>query len=223
MIPTGVASVIAFIFFIAPGLAWELLVERRRPEISESAFREASRVALASTPFSVVSTAVVLIAAWRVNPSWTRDLSNWAISGNASNSQAIVVASCVALAELIFALLLVLLAWSAFADRWYGTARAYRKSAWGLFLNASGKNEVKIATVRLAGGSTYRGRVVAFSNDLAWQDREILLQSPLFLVGDNGTLTRLPDEYIAIPAASMESVSSLTVSTELADRAATEA
>jgi len=222
MIPTGVASVIAFIFFVAPGLAWELLVERRRPGITESTFREASRAALASTPFSVVSSAAVLIVAWRVNPAWTHDLSSWAVSGNAQSGQVIVIASCVALAELVLALLLVLLAWWAVADNWYGTARSHRRNTWDLVLNAK-KGEEKIATIRLTGGMTYRGRVVAFSNDLAWQEREILLESPLFIVRDDGTLIRLPEEHVSIPATSMESVSSLTVSTELANRAASAA
>jgi hypothetical protein len=55
MIPATLGAFVAFLGLVAPGLVYELLSERRRPLREQTAFREASRIALTSLVFSVAS------------------------------------------------------------------------------------------------------------------------------------------------------------------------
>lgn len=76
MIPTTAAQLFLFLALVAPGLYYQLLRERRRPGIEESAFREASRVALASVVF--VGAALIVLAVVRaIEPSWLPDVRLW--------------------------------------------------------------------------------------------------------------------------------------------------
>lgn len=64
MIPQTVVAFFFFLLLVAPGVCYELLSERRRPSINETAFREAARVALYSFGFSF--SACVIIALLRI-------------------------------------------------------------------------------------------------------------------------------------------------------------
>src|SRR6476620_7509987 len=82
MIPETLGAILVFLAFIAPGLSFELLRERRRPSIEETAFREASRIALTSVLFS--GCALVLLGVIRaVHTSWLVDPGAWLVGGNA--------------------------------------------------------------------------------------------------------------------------------------------
>jgi hypothetical protein len=59
LIPDGVATLLTFFGLVAPGLVLQLVVEKRQPRQSETAFREASRVALSSVVFTVLSVSMV--------------------------------------------------------------------------------------------------------------------------------------------------------------------
>ena len=48
---TGWGSALAFLLFVAPGIAFDLLSRRRRAAADESTFREVSRVALSNLVF----------------------------------------------------------------------------------------------------------------------------------------------------------------------------
>jgi len=61
-----------FVVLIAPGLLFDLLAERRRAGAPESAFREASRVVLASLVFSSLGLGVVGLVR-TVEPTWMPD------------------------------------------------------------------------------------------------------------------------------------------------------
>lgn len=76
MIPDTLGALLAFFAFIAPGISFELRRERRRQSLSDSAFREASRTALASVVFSLFAV-VVLALARVVQPSWVVDVPSW--------------------------------------------------------------------------------------------------------------------------------------------------
>jgi len=80
LIPQTIAAIGAFLVFVAPGLAFELLRERRRPSIEETAFREASRVALTSTLFSGIAL-LALFALGAVRPGWVVDAPAWLNGG----------------------------------------------------------------------------------------------------------------------------------------------
>jgi hypothetical protein len=67
--PETIGSFIAFLLLITPGLVFELLRERSRPERVRSTFRETSVVVVASVAFSSVALGVLLVA--RVlQPGW---------------------------------------------------------------------------------------------------------------------------------------------------------
>lgn len=76
MIPTTTAQILLFLALVAPGLYFELLRERRRPAIGETAFREASRIALASILFDVAALAALAIVRI-IQPSWMPDPGRW--------------------------------------------------------------------------------------------------------------------------------------------------
>lgn len=76
MIPTTAAQLFLFLALVAPGLYYELRRERRRPAIGGSAFREASRIALASVVFDLAAL-VVLAIVRAIQPAWMPDLRSW--------------------------------------------------------------------------------------------------------------------------------------------------
>lgn len=76
MIPTTTAQLFLFLALVAPGLYYELLRERRRPVIGESAFREASRIALASVLFDGAAVGVLAIVR-ATRPAWMPDPRSW--------------------------------------------------------------------------------------------------------------------------------------------------
>src|SRR5688572_19801907 len=61
MTPEGWGSALAFLLFVAPGIAFDLLSRTRRAAAGESTFREVSRVALSSLAFSLPALAVVVV------------------------------------------------------------------------------------------------------------------------------------------------------------------
>jgi hypothetical protein len=81
MIPQTIGAVLAFLGLVAPGLLFELRRERRRPRIEETAFREASRVALTSLIFTLLSLSVLSIVRAR-RPAWMPDPGLWLEQGH---------------------------------------------------------------------------------------------------------------------------------------------
>ena len=61
MIPQTVVAFVFFLLLVAPGVTYELLYERRRPAITETAFREAARIALYSFWFSFVACGIIAL------------------------------------------------------------------------------------------------------------------------------------------------------------------
>jgi uncharacterized protein DUF6338 len=81
MIPQTLGSLLAFLGLIAPGLLFELRRERRRPIIEETAFREASRVALTSLAFTLSSLALLAVVRAR-RPELMPDPGAWLEQGH---------------------------------------------------------------------------------------------------------------------------------------------
>lgn len=82
LVPETFGTVLAFLGFVAPGLSFELLRERRRPSIEETAFREASRIALASLLLTLSALATLAIVSHF--SSWLfADPREWFRRGNA--------------------------------------------------------------------------------------------------------------------------------------------
>lgn len=109
MIPETVGALLAFLGLIAPGVAFELLRERRRPALEETAFREASRIALSSLIFTTGSLAVLAIVR-TIRPAAVLDPAAWINRGKDYVSGHIGLVSRTLLIELAIALLLAVLA-----------------------------------------------------------------------------------------------------------------
>lgn len=60
MLPSSWLTVVSFLLLVAPGLLFDLLAARRRVGVSESAFREVSRIVLASLAFSALGVTSVI-------------------------------------------------------------------------------------------------------------------------------------------------------------------
>ena len=85
MIPNTTGAVLAFFLFVAPGLLFDLLSERRRAGIPETSFREASRVVLASTAFTTLALGLVA-APCLVVPQARRWIFEWLMGSAALNA-----------------------------------------------------------------------------------------------------------------------------------------
>jgi hypothetical protein len=111
VIPETLGTIVAFLGFVAPGLAFELLREKRRPSIEETAFREASRIALTSLVFTAAS--VLLLAAVRhFRSSVVVDPARWILYGSRYVHGNLELVATTLLLELAIALILaVLLDW----------------------------------------------------------------------------------------------------------------
>lgn len=81
MIPDTFGALLAFLGLIAPGITFDLLLERRRPRQESTTFREINRVALASLSFTLAAVAflgLLRLAAPVVVP----DVPQWIVQGN---------------------------------------------------------------------------------------------------------------------------------------------
>jgi hypothetical protein len=60
VVPQTIGALASFLALVAPGIVFELLRERRRAGARESAFHEASRVAVSSLAFTLAATMILL-------------------------------------------------------------------------------------------------------------------------------------------------------------------
>lgn len=220
MIPTGVATVVAFFFFVAPGLLAEILLDRYRPNRTDTAFREASRVVLISAPFSIVGSVLVYCFVWWfVNPHWTNLLDTWAVAGKPPSGEAVLVLIGMAVAEVVMACFLAWQASDIWGDSLYPGSTISPENPWKLAMTPE-EGFVTIATVTLSDGSQYQGKVATISSDLAWANREITLQPPITITRE-GVSKRLRADVVTLHSSSITAISATPMSYADFDLAAT--
>lgn len=216
MIPSSLATVIGFVFFVAPGLLFEMLLDRRRPTKVESAFREASRVALFSTPFTIVSAAAVVVVMHNVDQHWLDLAIQWSTTGKPPNGGAIIAVAVMALVEVSLACTGVVAA--SLVAVWRLKGRKFTPlSAWSYSLTPPAGSST-IATVTTTDGTQYRGQVLGFSPDLPWEEREITLCQPLSVVRD-ATLTPIPEQFLLLHSSSIVSIGAVWIETGIIEAA----
>jgi hypothetical protein len=206
-VPSTWLSVVFFILLVAPGLLFELLSERRRGGFKESAFREISRVVLASLGFSGLALGVLAIIR-AVQPSWMPD------PGMLFSTPAAYVAGHYRLvlwalvAEGVLALSAVwvvhlLLVWR------YG-APIRRVNTWRqVFRSDCPKSCQPFVRVRLSGGIIYTGAVAAYTIDPEDEGGDLVLGPPIFSKSGDGELKPAPRAYqrVVIPRSAVEVLS----------------
>jgi cytochrome c biogenesis factor len=193
MIPSDWLGVAFFLVIVAPGLLFDLLAGRRRARPTESAFREASRIVLASVVFSGFALSVLtLVHVFR--PGLLPDPGEAITGGSAyvaANYETVVAAL---VAQLALAL------GAAAATHWVLArrirARISSLSAWTqAFRHDCPEGARPHVRVRLADGTVYTGAVAHFSPDLDLEQRELVLAPPLWSKTKDKSLTPVPEQY----------------------------
>ena len=190
MIPETFAALLAFVAFIVPGLAFELLRERRRPFIEETAFREACRIALTSMVFS--STAVViLLVIQRINHSIVADPVEWLRQGKtyAQDHLTLIITTVALMIALSLGLAVAIDA--LFKRRAPG--RIVPGSIWfALFRQHRPKDATPWVHLRLSDETEIWGFIGDYTPDQSLENRELVLEGPNLQYRRKGTSVNTP-------------------------------
>jgi Family of unknown function (DUF6338) len=194
MVPGSWLSVLLFFLFVAPGLLFDLLSERRRARFSESAFREVSRVVLSSVAFSCFAFALLAIVR-TVHPAWLPDpkrlLESW--GSYAGDHYGLILRTLVLQASLA---LTAASAWHFVLARSEGKATIRPVSAWTqVFKRDCPKGHDAYVRVRLGDGIVYSGLVAHFTSDLEVDGRELVLAQPMASRTAENPMTAVPAQY----------------------------
>lgn len=180
----GAASILAFLVLIAPGAAFELLYQRRRPARSTSAFQEANRVALVSA----VSIAAAISAFWAASMRWPDhvvhlpDLLQDSLRF-LTERPGLVVANAVGLEALAISVASAL----ALLVTWSGRAHIVDASAWVLsFRDQAPDATCPYVVLSTHEGERHMGYLGSYTSEpVAPAERELQLLPPLFFQGPN--------------------------------------
>jgi hypothetical protein len=188
-------AVLLFLLFVAPGLLFDLLAQRRRAGLSDSAFRETGRIILASLAFSGAATAI-LFALSNVGVTWLPEparLLSQEPSNYARNNYELIAAAL--LAEVGLALVMVVAAHLVLA-RTLGGASIRQVSTWTKTFKRDCPDDHDVyVRVRLDDDTVYLGRLANFTADLEVSGRELVLAQPLYVKPKSGQLGPVPATY----------------------------
>jgi hypothetical protein len=181
LVPQTLGALGAFLTLVAPGIVFELLRERRRVRRTESAFREASRVALGSLVFSLLAS-VVLIGVHALFRSLFAanvliDLDRFAANGASYARQHVGSIAFSVLAELALACAFAVLVDFLLARRGHETRSVQPETAWRVvFRTDRPKDSVPWVHVHLEDGSSFFGFLRTHTASGDPDDREIVLE-----------------------------------------------
>jgi hypothetical protein len=188
-------SVLLFLLFVAPGLLFDMLSERRRASYTESAFREASRVALASLAFSLTAVAVlggIRAIVPKVFPD-PGDLLAQNPGTYAAHHYGQIFLTLVAQVALACGAASV---FDRILGKRKGSGSIRKISAWQMVLRQKlPKGHEAYVRVRLSSGIVYTGLVFAHSPDFDLDNRELILTQPMSSKLPGGTLTPVPSQF----------------------------
>ncbi len=194
MIPGNWLSILLFLLFVAPGLLFDLLSERRRAGFAESAFREVSRIILGSLAFSGFAFAVVVIVR-TIHPSWMPDPKRLLEPGGSyARDHYRLILRTLVLQEALA--LVTALAWHLFLAKKQGGATIRPISAWTqVFKRDCPRGHDAYVRVRLEGGVIYSGLVANFTSDLEVGGRELILAPPMASKTSDNPMMAVPRQY----------------------------
>jgi Family of unknown function (DUF6338) len=204
MIPNNAATVIVFFLLVAPGIVFQMLRARWRPAVTESVFRETSRILLASTACTLL--AIMALSILRLTwPSSMPDPGAWLRDGQSYFlSHYRLVARSVLLAVLLSFGIAALASWL-MSRKAKGELRPV--STWfQLFRVRVPEDARPYVRVRLKSGEVYGGSVIDYSEDVALADRELVLGPPLSRRVESEETTVLDDAWqrVVIAGADIE-------------------
>lgn len=209
MTPDGWGSALAFLLFVAPGIVFDLLSRRRRAGVDESAFREASRVALSSLVFSLLAALLVVPRASR-SPIVVRAARAVEAGGLSWLSSEGLALLGVAVAQLVLSCVL--------AFGWHSVLRLIGHggnivlgSAWTRVFRLDLPDDHEgYVLAKLTSGAVWAGRVLSFSPDLELDHRELVLGQPLSIETASGDMADVPSDFQRVVLRATE-ISTLTV------------
>jgi hypothetical protein len=207
MVPSSIATLIAFFVLVAPGVLFSILRERWRPSLEESTFREVSRVVLASTGFSAISVALLSVVR-AVAPSLMPDPGAWLLLGKAYVQLHYGLIAGFVGAELALAIVLVLIANLIYERTLKAGSIKPFTAWWHVFRDIRPANKFAVTRVLTEGGSVYEGTVGFYSTGAMASDRDLVLSPPIFLVNPSAELEPLPPEWqrLIIPAPAIKAI-----------------
>ena len=176
MTPESWVAIPLFLLLIAPGLLHDFLQRRRRAVAAESGFREASRIVLVSSVFTLGALGVWL-AVRNFRPRWTIDPA--ALIGSGAADYAARNLELLVLNVLCVTGLALVVVW--LVDRSRGGGTLVPHSAWReAFRAARPDGTYALVRVVLTDERILMGRVQSYTDDLATEGRELILGPPLF-------------------------------------------
>ena len=187
MIPSTVGTLLAFLALVIPGLVFELLRERRRPFIEETAFREVSRIALTSALFSAAAILIVGILG-RLVPGLVADPAEWLRQGRS------YLASHLWLIGLTLALIVSISTTMAIlvdhAFRSSAPGRMVAGSIWfSLFRRHRPASTLPWVHLRLTDETEIWGYVGDYTPDQQLENRELVIENPRLQYRKKGQTT----------------------------------
>jgi hypothetical protein len=196
VLPDSLATLLAFLGLVTPGLTYQFLRERARPALDESAFREASRVALTSAVLTAASLGTLVAFSARY-PTWVVSVPAWLRGGGdyVATNPWLVTMSVVA--AVLVACVYALLAHVAFClGQRYGKSRVSKSDVWyQLFVADVPKGKVPWVVVKLNDGTHLWGHVDFFTVGRPLEDRELSLKGPKLAIEEAEGEQEIEDYY----------------------------
>lgn len=178
MIPETIGAFLAFLALVAPGLVYQLRRESVRASVAETAFREASRVALVSFVLSAAALAALAVVRL-IHPAWMPDPGEWLRSGNSYVVRHYRLVVRTAVLAVATSCLLALAA--DLVQRRFGSAHGNvsKTSIWFRVLrDERPPHRVPWVHLHLKSGADYWGFVGYYSAEMPQLDREISITGP---------------------------------------------
>ena len=180
MVPQTIGTLASFLALVAPGIVFELLRERRRAGAKESAFHEASRVAVSSLAFSLASTVILFGLHAAVSGWFGRRLFvdvPALVTQPDYAKQHVVLIGCSVLAELVLACALALAFDFVLGGRRRQPRSMGKQSAWvKVFREDRPENTLCWVHVMLEDGNSFFGFLRSYDAAGDPDTREIVLE-----------------------------------------------
>lgn len=175
-VPTGLTQLVAFMLFVAPGVAFEFTFALRRPNRQRTVLQEIVGV----IAVSVVTSGMVIVAGLVLLPDdWFAVLRVTALHPAEASQEALVgLAAAVGGSVLAASLLAV---GAAFLVTRSATARIFNEPVWFLLFGRRPSGTTPYVVARLSNGDRYYGTVIAYTTAQVPQgERDIVLGPPLY-------------------------------------------